>query len=414
MRQLGLVSVVVLLLGGCAAAPAAPSAPSSTPPSPSSAAAAPSPPRASTAPPSVLANDAPLGEPLPSPLTAEEKSELASAACKPIVVAYQSATSSSKAFGRLGMVLDARQRTLASASKDTAATPRCTDLLARESFHYIVDSMGVAARHQLEALARAQGESKTLCPSTQRPVPDHVPAFYEKLPADALVDPAFACLHAQPEERAVVQLEVRSDAAAGTTTLIARGSPLQDGKLVEWTMRGTIEGGRATFGAVERSERLARAIPSSSSPSSASSISAAPSADGRQHVFGVRFEVPKGWSYRNLGTYVVVQSPAKDAGFVLAGYDDLEVLTTARKAAEGLFDVQFDATGMKPLQNKRLSLAVASHRVKSGSGTAIASMFTGRGPKSAYITFFSVVREPVTEATRPLGEAVESLDVDAP
>ncbi len=403
MRHRGPVFIFVLLLGACAAVPATPSTPS--------AASTPAIPTVPVAQASLL-NDAPTGEPMPVPLKEDEQSELASARCKSVVAAYESATASSNALGRLGKALDARQRLLTNASNKTAATAECTDLLARSTFHWILDTMGVDARQKLQALAEAQVESRTLCPSTQHPVPDHIPAFYEKLPADAEVDPAFACLRARPDDRAVVQLEVRSDASVGTTTFIARGSPLQDGKVVEWTIRGRLKGGAASFGAVERSPRLSRAMPSASAATSPTTD--APSSDGLQRVFGVRFEIPKGWSYRNLGPYVVVQSPAKEAGFVLAGYDDLEVMTTARHAAEKLFDVQFDPSGMKRMQNKRLSLVVASHRVTSGSGTATATTFTGKGPRSAYLALFSVVREPVTEATRQLGQSLESLDVDAP
>jgi hypothetical protein len=135
----------------------------------------------------------------------------------------------------------------------------CFDVADRDMRGYIINTVGSAAKVTLGALGRRMKEvyerDKKLCPSTSKPVP----ADFSKLAGGAVAvtkdewtGPAWECLLAPPMEKTLVQLEVKSDDAAGTFEIVARASPLRNGRVVEWVVAGRTRDGKLEVRPIER------------------------------------------------------------------------------------------------------------------------------------------------------------------
>ena len=218
-----------------ASAPVATAAPVATPTTPSATAkpeAAPAQPHAE----------------VPVPLTPAEQKHLAGA-CKPFVDAYQKRMSASKARGRLNVVLEGMEATLAAPPARAPAT--CAALFERETRGYVIATLGVDARVQLEMLARSMkethAETAKLCPSSVRPVPPTIPEFYAKLSRDDWSEPTWKCLRVDGVvDHTSVQVEVvtKEDSA----TFVARGIPFpKEGKVVEWRLEARVKDGTLVY-----------------------------------------------------------------------------------------------------------------------------------------------------------------------
>jgi hypothetical protein len=135
----------------------------------------------------------------------------------------------------------------------------CFDVAERDMRGYLIGTVGASAKVTLGALGRRMQEvydrDKKLCPSTTKPVP----ADFDKLASgpvavtkDDFTGPAWECLLAPPLEKTLVQLELKTDEAAGTFELVARASPLRNGKAVEWVQAGQVKDGKLTLRPIER------------------------------------------------------------------------------------------------------------------------------------------------------------------
>jgi hypothetical protein len=135
----------------------------------------------------------------------------------------------------------------------------CFDVADRDMRGYIISTVGAAAKVTLGTLGRRMKEvyerDKKLCPSTTRPVP----ADFARLSSGAASvskeewsGPAWECLLAPASDKTLVQLEVKTDEGAGTFEIVARASPLRNGKVVEWVQSGRVKEGKLELRPIER------------------------------------------------------------------------------------------------------------------------------------------------------------------
>jgi hypothetical protein len=219
--------------------PALPVGPSDAPaPSTSSAAAA--------TPAHTASTPASASEP---PLDAAEKKEM-ERRCRALTQALNAATGRTKGARR--DPVEVLKEVLAKPPKMPAADlERCGKLLERSIRDYEAAMLETEARTVMEMLSRrvmsAYLDQKKLCPSAA-PVPARVELVtkgaYTSTPAD-WATPGWQCLGFDFTGQAQrFQYEVRSDPAALTFELVARGSPKGDGTIHEYAQRGAVKTGK--------------------------------------------------------------------------------------------------------------------------------------------------------------------------
>lgn len=196
----------------------------------------------------------------PQPLTKGEEQEL-QGACKPLsdgLVAWAKRQGASSA--KPADVLRGQGAELAP-QMDPALRAHCAGLLIRGLEVYRQKSIEVEAKVTLKSLATAllsaYAEKDSLCPSADRPVPaslDQLSAGpYHSTAAD-WAGAGWQCagggfLAGEPQR---FQYAFHSEPKAGTFELTATGRPLEGGRVVQFVLRGRVEGGALKLGEIER------------------------------------------------------------------------------------------------------------------------------------------------------------------
>lgn len=194
--------------------------------------------------------------PAPKPLTKDEQKTLETT-CRPLVDAVMEIVRKTGKGSELAAL-----RTIAEnpPKMPIANLPECVALFERALRGYLQAAVEVEAttvtRRMALGMASAFAESGTLCPSTERPVPARLENVlsgpYRSTSADWQT-PTWKCLQIDlTDQTQRFQYEVRTDAAAKSFEIVARGSPGQDDRVVELVQRGTIKDGNLELGPPER------------------------------------------------------------------------------------------------------------------------------------------------------------------
>jgi hypothetical protein len=196
----------------------------------------------------------------PQPLTSAEEAEM-QGACKPLsdgLVAWAKRQTNSPA--RPADVLRTQGAELAP-QMAPALRAHCADLFIRGLQVYQQKVVEIEAKTTLKSLATgllsAYAETERLCPPADHPVP----ASLEQLGAGPYHSTAadwsgagWKCaggdfLTGEPQR---FQYAFHSDPKAGTFELTATGRPLEGGRIVQFVLRGRVEGGSLNVGELER------------------------------------------------------------------------------------------------------------------------------------------------------------------
>jgi len=169
--------------------------------------------------------------------------------CKPLTDAFAKASRKAARGSELSVLKEVLLHPPPKISQPDVA--KCGELLERSIRGYIAASIEVEARTMLHRIALSMASAferdGKLCPPTERPLPANASQVSNGPYASTAADwetPTWKCLQIQLGGQSQrFQYEVRSDAKAGSFELVARGSPMADGKLVEIIQRGTIKPG---------------------------------------------------------------------------------------------------------------------------------------------------------------------------